>query len=113
MGLIGLRARTSREPSGERSHKSRWSPPKPVSSPIGKRASSEPRPFTGSKAVMVISFRSLVVSATTHNLDGDLAQRVDAPSRTEKIVSGVPPVMGTLTTDTRVFKRTGSGLGGN
>src|ERR1039458_3095100 len=64
---------------------------------MSNRASSSPRPLTGSKAVTTIFLRSSVRSTTAHMLDGGLAQN-EGPKPVGllcKINSGVPPVMGT------------------
>src|SRR5438046_10749130 len=60
------------------------------------RASSEPRPFKGSRAEMIACLPSSVSSAIAHNSDGDLAHVIMLQGKGLAVnsISGVPPVIG-------------------
>src|SRR5579863_10338810 len=68
IGSAGLRIVARRVPSGERSTDHRLS-----FGVIANRVSSEPRPFRGSREVIIACLRSSLGSAIAHRVEGDLA----------------------------------------
>src|SRR5438093_1190199 len=90
MGPSALRVAAIREPSGESAvHQYAFGS-------RSNRASSEPRPFKGSRVEMISCLPSSVSSAIAHNSDGDLAHVITLQGGrlALKSISGVPPDIG-------------------